>query len=326
MKGGKSNTHSFDCGVPQGSILGPILFLLYISPIANIIHQHGLKFHIYADDTQLYISFSDDDLVLVKAKVESCARDFDSWMSENKLKLNGDKTEIAILSAGHCVPPSVNSINISGFDVAPSSSVRNIGVFFDSALSLESHIASIWKSCFFHLHNIWKIRNSLSVAPCEILVHALISSRLDFCNSLLYGLPNNSIKKLQLVQNAAARLVTLSRRQEHIKPILKSLHWLPIEKRIDFKILLITFKALHGFAPSYISSLLTPYSLSRSLRSSSANLLSKPIFNLKTYGMRSFSFAAPHLWNSLPSDMRKITSVEIFKKCLKTHLFRLSYF
>ena len=171
--------------------------------------RHNDDYHFYADDTQLYISFSiscSRGLADAKRRLELCVKDIDTWMVANKLKLNGDKTEILVVSAAHRPSPSVGKINISGFDISPTSSARNIGVIFDDKLSLEDHITSICRSCFFHIHNIWKIRKHLSQKSCEILVHALVSSRLDFCNSLLYGLPKTSLQKLQYVQNAAARL------------------------------------------------------------------------------------------------------------------------
>ena len=133
------------------------------------------------------------------------------------------------------------------------------------------------------------------------------------------------IKKLQHVQNAAARLITLSRKHEHITPILLNLHWLPVNYRIIFKILLITYKALNDLAPTYVRDLLTPYTPPRQLRSSSKDLLSIPHFNLKTYGARSFSVAAPTLWNTLPSDIKNSSSVSLFKHKLKTFLFKKAF-
>ena len=174
-------------------------------------------------------------------------------------------------------------------------------------------------------YNISNIRKYLSSTTTEILVHAFVSSKLDNCNSLLYGLPNCLLKKLQHVQNAAARLITLSRKHEHITPILFNLHWLPVNYRIIFKILLITYKALNDLAPSYVRDLLTPYTPSRQLRSSSKDLLSIPHFNLKTYGARSFSVAAPTLWNTLPSDIKNSSSVSLFKHKLKTFLFKKAF-
>lgn len=236
--------------------------MLYTKPIGDIIRDHNLNFHLYADDTQLYITFSTSSLSESESAiraVEDCVADLNKWMTDNMLKLNSDKTEILVLSSKHIPRPLISSLNISGYDISPSQTARNIGVIFDNELSLDDHITSVCKSWFFHIYNIWKIRKFLSQSACEILVHALISSKLDFCNSLLYGLHKTSLKRLQCVQNAAARLVTLTKKQEHITPILFNLHWLPIEQRIEFKIILLTFKILNGEAPSYLSNLISCY-------------------------------------------------------------------
>ena len=153
------------------------------------------------------------------------------------------------------------------------------------------------------------------------LVHAFITSKVDYCNSLLYGVPKYLLLRLQRVLNCAARIVFKSNKYDHITPLLKELHWLPIEQRIKFKILLITFKALNKQAPSYITDLLIPYKPSRSLRSSTKNLLTKPVFNLKSYGGRSFALASTVLWNDLPQSITDSQSVENFKQKLKRHLF-----
>ena len=166
-----------------------------------------------------------------------------------------------------------------------------IGVVFDREMTLVEHVTTICKTCFLQLSNIAKIRDSLSQKDTEILVHEFISSKLDSCNSLLYGLPQSLIDRLQAVQNCAARLVTRSRKHDHITPILKQLHWLPVYSRIKYKILLLTFKALHGLAPSYITEILQPYKPSRSLQSS-CRLLTIPSAKLKKCGFRSFSFCS----------------------------------
>lgn len=260
-----------------------------------------------------------------KIKIQACVRDIDRWMVTNRLKLNSDKTEVLVLSAAHRPRPPIGDFQICNDNISPSSAVRNIGVIFDENMSLEKHITSVCKSCFFHIRNISKIRKYLSPQACITLVHAFITSKLDFCNSLLYGLPKSPIQKLQHVQNAAARVVSLSRKYDHITPVLYRLNWLPVEQRIEFKLLLLTFKALHNTAPSYLRELIEPYVPSRSLRSSNLNFLSKPVFKLKSYGKRSFSCAAPELWNSLPLNIRSVNSLSTFKKLVKTWLFRRTY-
>ena len=157
-------------------------------------------------------------------------------------------------------------------------------------------------------------------------IFAFITTRLDFCNSLLYGLPNQLIQRLQSVQNSAARLISLTTKYEHISPILRELHWLPVQYRIHFKIILLTFKCFNNSAPAYLKDLIEQYVPRRALRSGNKNYLTIPRYKLKTYGRRSFSVAAPLLWNSLPQDMRDATiHPEVFKKKLKTYFFKTAF-
>ena len=144
------------------------------------------------------------------------------------------------------------------------------------------HVTAVCKSFFFNLRNIFKIRRFLSYDTCKILIHAFITSTIDYCNLLLYGQPQCILPRLQSVLNSAARLIHLSSRYEHATPLRTQLHWLPIEQRITLKIAVITFKALHGSAPNYIPELIKPYTPSRSSRSSNKLLLFKHRFNLKT--------------------------------------------
>ena len=200
-----------------------------------------------------------------------------------------------------------------------------MGVIFDKSMCFSSHVKSVVRSCFFHLRNIAKIRSVVSKKEMEMLIHAFISSRLDFCNVLYTCLNKSSMDKLQVVQNAAARLLNKTNRRTHITPILKALHWLPISFRVQFKILTIIYRALHDQAPSYIQDILHVYTSGRSLRSSGQDLLTVPRTRFKTRGDRAFCVVAPRLWNSLPLALRALDSVEAFKKCLKTHLFRQAF-
>ena len=188
------------------------------------------------------------------------------------------------------------------------------------------HVNNVCKSAFYHLSTISRLRKYLSTQTTEILIHAFVTSKLDHCNSLLYNVPKNVIKKLQSVQNASAILITRSREYHHFTPIPLDLHWLPFSERVKFKILLLTFKALHQQSPTYIQDLITRYLPSRSLRSSSTLSVNPVSFNLKAYGSREFSVSAPELWNKLPEDIRSCKNLSLFKHKLKTYLLKNFYF
>ncbi len=212
-------------------------------------------------------------------------------MTNNFLLLNSDKTQILLIGPKNSTQNLLDyNLQQDGCTVA-SSTVRNLGVILDSNLSFENHISHVTKTAFFHLRNIAKLRNMLPVSDAEKLVHAFMTSRLDYCNALLGGCPASSINKLQVVQNAAARVLTRSRKYDHITPILRSLHWLPIKFNISYKILLLTYKALNGLAPAYLTSLLARYNPSRSLRLQISGLLVVPRIAKSTKGVELF-----HIW------------------------------
>ena len=216
-------------------------------------------------------------------------------------------------------------ISVDGCSICPASEVRNLGVIFDPSLSFQSHIKSVTKSAFHHLKNISRLRSSLSDSVTETLIHAFVTSRLDYCNGVLSGVPSKTLDRLQYVQNSAARVLTRTKPWQHITPTLIHLHWLPVKFRIQYKLLLLTYKSLHALAPQYLADLLHQHTPSRSLRSSDAGLLSIPRTKLKSFGDRAFSVAAPTLWNSLPAEIRNSPTLDCFKSLLKTHLFSLAF-
>ena len=187
---------------------------------------------------------------------------------------------------------------------------------------MKDHVSHIVKTTNFHLRNIARVRKFLTFEATKQAVISLALSRLDYCNSLLAGLPSSLIYKLQLVQNFAARVIYRKPKYDHVSSLLKSLHWLPVNKRVMFKIILLVFKCLRGLAPIYLSEMISYHQSERSLRSTAdANRLAIKSSRLVTYGDRAFAIIAPRLWNKLPKKLRAIDSLTTFKKELKTHLF-----
>lgn len=313
-------------GVPQGSVLGPILFTLYTTPLSTVIQGQSISHHLYADDSQLYISFSAEDSTRSLNSLKGCLDSVLEWMLSNKLKLNPDKTEFLLIGHEQQRKKYLSKFPVSlmGVDTHSSNSARNLGVIFDQGFNFRQHISQLCSSCRYHIKDLRRIRRHLSLDNAKTLACALVTSRMDHCNALYYGLAEKDITKLQRVQDTLARVVTKARPLAHGSTILRSLHWLPIQFRISFKVRLLTFKTLQLQKPSYLHDLLVRATPSRSLRSNKGPLLTVPRVKTVT-GSRAFSYCAPTLWNSLPLSLRSLHTVASFRKHLKTYLFDLAF-
>jgi exonuclease III len=314
VNGTSSSKQQLLYGVPQGSVLGPLLYTVYTIPLGHLLRELKVHYHFYADDTQLLSTFRPGkagDLEQAATNMEGCVNMVRTWMAKNLLKMNDDKTEFIVFSSKQSAHKFQSpELHIGDAIVSPTDKVRNIGAIMDKHMTMEKQVNHMCRCAFLQIRRL----NSIS----------FVTSRLDMNNGLLYGLPSTLLNKLQRVQNVAARIITKTPRQQHITPVLKSLHWLPVPQRAKFKVILLVFKGKRGLAPSYIEDLLIDHKATRSLRSMDKNLLHVP--RTKTLlGDRAFSVAGPRLWNALPQEMRNITSIDTFKQCLKTHLFKEHY-
>ena len=307
--------------------IGPILFCLYTTSISQMINTHDVSHHMYADDAQVYIELSQSDTHKSISSLSDCLTDISLWMKSSKLKLHSNKTEfIIIIGTKQQIHKLSNHfpVKLLDNDISPSDSVRNLGVIFDSDFSFHKHISNICKSCFYHIRDLRRIRRHLPLSTDKTISHYLITSRLDYCNSLINNIAKQDLSKLQRVQNCRARLVLRAPRFSPSLPLLKQLHWLPVNYRIKFKLSTLTYRALAIHQPPYLASLLHFSNVPRQLRSSTSQQLSIPRTKLNL-GKRAFSVAAPIIWNELPTTLKYCESLASFRKNLKTYLFKIAF-
>ena len=315
-------------GVPQGSVLGPVLFVLYTTPLSDTISAHPVNHHLYADDTQLQNTGQPSNIHTVTQELQACTDDIKTWMGNNQLKLNDDKTEAIMFSPpslpSSCILPS--HITVGSHVIPFAGKVRNLGFTLDAKLSMKQHVTKVCQAAFYELKRISSIRKYLTEDATKTLVTSCILSRLDYCNSLLMGSPQSVIEPLQKVQNSAARLILKASRRQPCTPLMKQLHWLPVSERIKYKTACLCFSCIIDLAPLQLSELVQTYIPSRALRSADdSRILKVPSYKRKTHGYRSFSCCGPALWNSLPYNVRHSATTASFKSSLKTHLFSQYY-
>ena len=304
-------------GVPQGSILGPLLFNLYCSSLSDTFFESGFSCLGYADDNFGYRAFpAFCNLTTMLNALPRCLSAINKWTTSHFLKLNCDKTHVMVFGnksfkAKADLPGWLNN---SGVICPLTKSTKILGFQIDDCLSFDEHVSKVVTSCYIILKNLHLIRKYLNKESAASVIHAFITSKLDMCNSLFFGLTAKNIAKLQHVQNFAARIVCGRPARTSSLPLLRELHWLNIEQRFHFKTLVLVFRCLNCAAPSILADkLVLSCPLDMRLRESYRPQLS--------LGRRAFSYNAPRCWNALPRFLRICSSLELFKAKLKTYFF-----
>ena len=316
-----------------------IIHLLY-----RIVYQEVLlDYHIYADYIQINVTFNPTDPNSINAalsRLSSCITEIQNWMTKNYLKLNQEKTEFFLAASGHHMQNvSPVLLKVGNESSTPADTIRNLGVIFDAQLTMAAHIKSLCTSLNYQLRNVSRIRRFLDHDTCHLIVRALILSRMDYSNGFLLGSNYNDIQRLQRIQNWSSKLIYRAKKFDHASPYLQELHWLPVRERgLFLKIMTVVYKCLTGTAPSYLTACLslfiglhvpTEHKFCRLLQSAikrsfiGLHVPTEHKFRrlLQSAIKRSFTYKAPHIWNTLPTNIRENDSLSSFKKCLKTHLF-----
>jgi hypothetical protein len=310
-------------GVPQGSVLGPLLFTIYMLGIDSVIYPHGVKYLLYADDLQLYIHTRPQDIHSAIASLERCIDDVKLWLDRSKLSLNEKKTEMIVLSSQRSSSLYTEVKIRAGSSIIPASkSVRNLGVFFDPSLSFENHINRMCRSSFYQLRLLARLRFAMNRQTRAVAVKALVFPHVEYCSSLLTGVCKKHLKKIQSVLHAGVRFIDGIRKSDSITPHLVEHNVLPVNMKVQYRLLCIIYSAYYKHKPQYIRQLLVNCSSTHSLRSNDQQLLTTQSCRTSS-GERSVAVQAPRLWNSLPANVRAAPSLSSFKSKLWIHLTNL---
>lgn len=306
-------------GVPQGAILSPLLFCIYINDLPDLSLTSLLES--YVDDSKLLLSFTIQDVDNAMISLQDDLSGITKWCCVNKLLINPTKTKFMLIGTRQLLLrlPDEMSLSILGESLRPTISASDLGVTLDSHLTYDDHITKTISSCMAKLCQIYRVKDSFDRDTLILIIQSLVMSKLYYCSTVWANTSSTNIKKLQLVQNFAARIITNTRKHDHITPTLKELKWLPVKKHLIYRDIIMTFKCLNGMTPSYLSDEFSQRTSIHEHATRRCNTLNVPYFKTCS-GQRSFKYRAVKLWNELDENLKKIRNFNSFKRHLKSNM------
>ena len=305
-------------GVPQGVILSPLLFCIYLNDLPS--SPKVCKLESYVDDSKVFLSFPISDLNSAIGKLEQDLRNVAQWCCANNLLINPSKTKLLFIGTRQLMArlPELPQVSFLGSTLHPVTSAKDLGVILDPNLSYDQHITHVVSSCFSKLYQINRVRGSFDEDTLKLLITSLVFGKMLYCSTVWSNTSSGNINKLQSIQNFASKIVTNSKKYDHVTPLLRQLNWLPVKQMLYLKDAVMTYKCVYGLAPLYLSVKLTKRSNIHSRNTRKRDSLNIPLFRT-TAGQRTFQYRAASIWNNLDSQMKNY-SLKKFKVEMKDKL------
>ena len=306
-------------GVPQGFILGPLLFNVYINDLPTIPKPCSVES--FVDDSKLYLTFQSKDADLAMETMCEDLKTVAAWFCSNSLLINPGKTKLLVFGTRQMLSNVCSNFKLSllGKELSPEPFAKDLGVFMDSTLSFDEHVMQITSKCIASLCQVNRVRHVLDKKTLMTIINALVFSRLFYCSSVWGGISMMNVLKLQSVQNFAARIITSTRKHDHIQPILRDLNWLNVESTIKYRDGLMAFKCMNGYAPEYLCDQFILRSKIHSRNTRNKDKLVIPLCKTAA-GQKSFVYRATSIWNSLSQDLINLNNLNSFKRLYKLSL------